>query len=355
MTATLSRRLLMCLVLVSWGGASCVTGKTVETKRTELLTLLENCDVEARVCAPRELASARAHIAFAIYEAGQGQTSRAWNHLRVAETNTRAAWERSRGDECGIDSDLDGIMDGKDKCPEEPEDYDGDRDDDGCPDMDTDGDGIDDDKDNCPKLPEDLDGYHDDDGCPDVDNDGDGIRDKLDQCPMKPEDRDGFEDIDGCPDPDNDQDKILDVNDNCPMQPEDYDGDQDEDGCPDLYEKIVVKRDRIELKQKVYFATARAKILPQSFDVLMEVADVLLKQPDLNVRIEGHTDSRGGARYNKSLSQKRADSVKAFLVAAKVEGSRCIAVGYGEEVPIDSNDSKDGRARNRRVEFHIIR
>jgi len=327
----------------------------VNEKRDELLSLLDGADQEARICTPKELAQARANIAFAIYESGQGQTTRAWQHLQEAELYAKQAWEGSRGDECGIDSDLDGIMDTFDQCPHEPEDYDGDRDDDGCPESDKDGDGIDDDKDECPKLPEDPDGFQDSDGCPDNDNDGDGIRDSLDKCPMEAEDRDGFEDIDGCPDPDNDQDKIPDVTDNCPTQPEDYDGDQDEDGCPDIYKRIVITKTRIELKQKIYFATNKATILPKSFDLLDEVADALVKAPQLSIRIEGHTDSHGGARYNKRLSTERAQSVKDYLMAKGVEDARMIALGFGEEAPIDTNDNAEGRARNRRVEFHIIR
>lgn len=333
---------------------ACTSSTSVHQKRDELLKLLAAADQEARICAPKELARARANIAFAVYESDLGQTTRAWQHIQEADLYTKQAWEGSRGDECGIDSDLDGIMDAKDQCPLEPEDYDGDRDEDGCPESDMDGDGIDDDKDECPKLPEDMDGFQDLDGCPDNDNDGDGIRDNLDKCPMEPEDRDGFEDIDGCPDPDNDQDGIPDVSDNCPMQPEDYDGDQDEDGCPDIYSKIVVTKTRIELKQKVYFATNKATILSKSFDLLDEVADALSKAVSLSVRIEGHTDSHGSARYNKRLSGMRADSVKAYMVKAGVEASRLLATGMGEETPIDTNDNSDGRARNRRVEFHII-
>ncbi len=336
-------------------GASCVTNPHVHDKQVELTGFLDGVDVRARLCAPRELAEARSNLEFAIYEAGEGQTTRAFMHMELAERRARQAWERSRGEECEPDSDLDGVRDSKDKCPTEAEDYDGDRDDDGCPDADMDGDGLDDDHDRCPAVAEDKDGYQDDDGCPDIDNDGDGIRDDLDQCPMKPEDRDGHEDIDGCPDPDNDGDGLLDINDKCPMQAEDFDGDSDEDGCPDLYKKIIVTKTRIELKQKVYFKSGKAKIQRKSFDMLGEIADVLIRNPNLSVRIEGHTDSKGSAKYNRNLSQSRAESVKKFLERAGVEGARMIAVGYGEDVPIDTNETREGREKNRRVEFHIIR
>jgi hypothetical protein len=98
---------------------------------------------------------------------------------------------------------------------------------------DADGDGILDSDDACDNEPEDFDGFQDTDGCPDPDNDNDGIPDGDDACDNEPEDFDGFEDTDGCPDPDNDGDGILDVDDACPNEPEDFDGFQDTDGCPD--------------------------------------------------------------------------------------------------------------------------
>src|SRR5450432_3372842 len=104
---------------------------------------------------------------------------------------------------------------------------------------DRDGDGIVDDLDKCPDDPEDFDGFQDEDGCPDPDNDGDGILDVDDLCPNDPEDKDGFEDADGCPDPDNDKDRILDKDDKCPNEPETYNGFQDEDGCPDRGRVVV--------------------------------------------------------------------------------------------------------------------
>lgn len=167
------------------------------------------------------------------------------------------------------DADGDGVYDADDRCGHQPEDRDGFKDDDGCPDPDNDGDGIDDLRDRCPNDAEDFDQIKDDDGCPDADNDGDGIDDLHDPCPMvaedgrgkrptdgcpwttedsdgdgvsdatdkcadEAEDRDGFEDDDGCGDPDNDNDGIPDGFDACPSQAEDADGFEDDDGCPDL-------------------------------------------------------------------------------------------------------------------------
>jgi len=134
-----------------------------------------------------------------------------------------------------LDNDEDLIPDARDKCPNEAEDKDTFQDDDGCPDPDNDGDGIPDIKDACPFKPETKNGFKDDDGCPDVpDRDGDGIEDSKDKCPDEAEDKDNFEDLDGCPDPDNDNDGVPDNFDDCPLQPEDMDGFKDDDGCPDL-------------------------------------------------------------------------------------------------------------------------
>jgi len=133
------------------------------------------------------------------------------------------------------DTDGDEIWDRDDECPEQPEDYDGFEDVEGCPDPDNDRDGILDVNDACPDVPENFNDWEDDDGCPEEipDTDGDGLLDIVDQCIEDPEDVDTFEDRDGCPDPDNDQDKILDVDDQCPLMPETPNGYMDEDGCPE--------------------------------------------------------------------------------------------------------------------------
>ncbi len=136
------------------------------------------------------------------------------------------------------DADHDGVSDADDACPHDPEDHDGYRDEDGCPDPDNDGDGIPDVRDRCPNRAEDPDGFQDQDGCPNPDNDGDGIPDIDDKCPNRPEDHDGFQDQDGCPDPDNDGDGIPDIKDQCPNQPETDNGFQDADGCRDTIPAI---------------------------------------------------------------------------------------------------------------------
>jgi outer membrane protein OmpA-like peptidoglycan-associated protein len=314
-------------------------------------------------CAPKQLALAEANLERTRDELDLGNLIPARKHVVVADANARLAYKMSPPEKCAPrvvlprpgDTDGDGCGDDVDKCPTEPEDRDGFQDDDCCPDPDNDQDGIPDTADQCPNHPEDKDGFQEEDGCPDPDNDRDGVADAIDKCPNEPEDRDGFEDADGCPDNDNDGDRIADTADKCPNEPEDYDGDSDTDGCPDKYKLVVVTAKKIELKQKVYFATAKTVILPRSFPLLNEVAKVLLDRPSIHVRIEGHTDSRGSDGYNMRLSQGRANSVRSYLIRRGIGPERMQAIGYGETKPIASNRTRAGRAQNRRVEFFITK
>jgi outer membrane protein OmpA-like peptidoglycan-associated protein len=254
------------------------------------------------------------------------------------------------------DSDLDGLTDDVDACPFEPEDFDGFQDTDGCPDPDNDQDGILDVEDQCPNDPEDKDGFEDQDGCPDPDNDKDGIPDVQDRCPNDPEDKDGFEDEDGCPDLDNDKDGIPDVKDQCPNDPENFNQYQDEDGCPDDAPKARIEGKKIVILDKVFFATDKDVILERSFPVLMEVAKVMNDNPQIKqILIEGHTDSKASNAYNKRLSDRRAKSVRKFLIQQGINQNRMLAKGFGEEKPIATNDTEEGRAENRRVEFTILK
>ena len=256
------------------------------------------------------------------------------------------------------DNDKDGVLDTSDQCPLQPEDKDGFEDENGCPDPDNDQDKILDVDDKCPLEPETYNENQDEDGCPDEigDSDGDGLLDNVDKCPQKPEDKDNFEDEDGCPDPDNDKDGFLDTEDQCPLEPENINGVKDDDGCPDEgVSKVKVTAEKIEILDKVYFATNKDRILKKSFGVLDQVATVLIRYTNLKkIRVEGHTDDRGRDKYNLDLSQRRAESVMKYLTEKGVAPERLEAVGYGEEKPIESNKTRKGRAANRRVEFTII-
>ncbi len=256
------------------------------------------------------------------------------------------------------DNDIDGIPDIVDRCPDLPEDKDGDHDEDGCPensDGDRDGDGIPDSKDKCPDEPEDREGFQDQDGCPDPDNDQDGIPDKMDQCPNDPEDKDGFQDQDGCPDPDNDRDGIPDVVDKCPNQPETYNGFEDEDGCPDKG-SVILEDNQIIILDKIKFAKGSAEILAASNQVLDAVTTLLQHHPEFTlVDVEGHADERASDAYNLQLTQARVNSVVRSLVARGVKQGRLRSKGYGEYCPADNAHNEEAWEKNRRVEFKIVK
>jgi outer membrane protein OmpA-like peptidoglycan-associated protein len=257
------------------------------------------------------------------------------------------------------DNDNDGILDVNDRCPNVPEDFDGDHDEDGCPDIsrdgDRDGDGIPDSKDKCPDDPEDKDGFQDQDGCPDPDNDQDGIPDKQDSCPDDAEDKDGFEDQDGCPDPDNDKDQIPDVKDKCPNEPETYNGFQDQDGCPDKG-KVIIEGNDIVILDKVQFETGSAKILPASNGILDAVAATLKGHPEFTVlEVAGHADERSTDEYNLNLTRLRAAAVMDSLKMRGIAGSRLVSQGYGEYCPLDPASNPTAWEKNRRVEFKVVK
>jgi outer membrane protein OmpA-like peptidoglycan-associated protein len=255
------------------------------------------------------------------------------------------------------DKDGDTIPDDQDQCPKKAEDEDGFQDDDGCPDDDNDGDGIKDKKDKCPDEAEDKDGHDDKDGCPDGDNDGDGIEDADDACPTEPEDEDDFQDDDGCPDEDNDTDGVPDDKDKCPDEKEVYNDFEDDDGCPDEGEALLqVTESQLEIIEKINFGFNSDEIVgDKSFKVLGTIIKIMNANPKWKLKIEGHTDNKGDRDYNLDLSQRRADAVKKYLVDHGIDEKRLKTKGYGPDKPIADNDTKKGRAQNRRVEFHIIK
>jgi outer membrane protein OmpA-like peptidoglycan-associated protein len=252
-----------------------------------------------------------------------------------------------------LDADMDGILDENDLCINDPEDFDGFEDQDGCPEGDNDADGIADAADKCPNDAEDKDDFQDDDGCPDLDNDGDGLNDPDDKCPNEAEDKDGFQDEDGCADPDNDGDNILDGADKCPLEREVFNDFEDEDGCPD--ETLAkVEAGKIVISQKIFFDTNKATIKPESFPVLQAVKGILKTNPQITgLSIEGHTDDVGNPKRNKKLSDDRAQSVRQWLIDNGIDGARLNATGFGMERPAVEGKTKEAREANRRVEFII--
>lgn len=250
-----------------------------------------------------------------------------------------------------VDNDGDGLPDKADMCPDLAEDVDSFEDGDGCPDLDNDQDGIPDLKDKCPNEPEDFDGENDDDGCPDLvkDSDNDGVADDIDRCPLQAEDVDGYQDDDGCPDLDNDLDGIPDAQDKCPTQPETFNNVDDQDGCPDA--KEIGKQ---FILRGINFESGSAALTPDSHPVLDQVIASMNSYPEVRLEIRGHTDSQGPAAFNLQLSQKRADSVRQYLINGGIAGDRLTAIGVGEEEPIASNATPEGRAQNRRIEFRRL-
>jgi outer membrane protein OmpA-like peptidoglycan-associated protein len=176
------------------------------------------------------------------------------------------------------------------------------------------------------------------------DRDHDGVPDKEDRCPDQP----GSPETDGCPDKDGDG--IPDIDDKCPDEP----GPAENQGCPVEGPVVVYKPPKLELRAGITFETGKADIKSESFGILDEVAAFLMAHTDLKkVRIEGHTDNRGSAKYNLDLSKRRARSVLLYLVKKGVAEHRLSSEGYGFERPIADNATALGRARNRRVDFTV--
>ena len=255
------------------------------------------------------------------------------------------------------DSDKDGVPDDKDTCPEEP----GLKEFNGCPD--TDGDKIPDNKDNCPEEfgAEIMNGCPDSDkdgvannedecpeeeglvefnGCPDTDTDG--VADKDDECPNET----GAVDNKGCPWADSDGDGVTDNIDTCP----DEAGSLENNGCPELSNEVVQTIN--ELATQINFAAGTDRIQGKAVvESLNEIKTLLDNNPDGNLIIEGHTSSDGQSDSNLLLSKMRAAAVKDFLVKLGVNPDRLKTEGYGEERPIADNETLEGRALNRRVQF----
>ncbi len=328
----------------------------VQHSQLEMQLVIAEQDPWTKNCAPYQMASAISHKEFAELEFRQGGTVRAEEHLLLALENVEEAIKVAN--ECRPrDKDDDGILDNVDQCPDVPESFNDYQDDDGCPEKDSDGDKIFDDQDQCSTVAEDYDDFQDTDGCPEYDNDKDGIVDTQDQCPNKPEDYDAFQDEDGCPEDlaDTDNDGIMDDVDRCIKKPETKNGYMDADGCPDAAPKGVRVTDtEIVIEEKIFFETGKAVILSKSFSILNSVAQAMKDYDQIRIEVQGHTDSDGSANYNRKLSASRANSVRDYLIDAGIDGQRLEAKGYGEDKPIDTNATEEGKERNRRVEFKII-
>jgi outer membrane protein OmpA-like peptidoglycan-associated protein len=221
-----------------------------------------------------------------------------------------------------VDTDGDGITDNNDKCPTVA----GVAKYNGCPVPDTDGDGINDDNDKCPTVA----GIAKYQGCPIPDTDGDGINDENDKCPTVA----GLERYQGCPIPDTDNDGVNDEEDLCPQTS----GIASNRGCPELV--IYYKRDVAELSKEDKAG-------------LDEVVTFLNSHPDVHVKLEGHTSTLGEDAYNMTLSKKRVDNSKKYLVSKGINADRIETEAFGEKFPIGDNSKEEGRALSRRVVIKV--
>ena len=258
----------------------------------------------------------------------------------------------------GKDTDGDGIYDYEDECPLIP----GLPEFNGCPD--TDGDGIEDRYDECPYTP----GLPEFNGCPDTD--GDGIPDLLDACPLIP----GLPEFDGCPDTDGDglPDNLDDcplipgpiANNGCPWGDRDGDGVWDKDdlcpdisgtvanvGCPEVTESI--KEALNAYAKTILFNVDKATILEESAEILNNIIDIMNDYPNANFLIEGHCDGYGSVELNNKLSVDRAVSVENYLQSKGIADERLTSKGFGKSNPLYNNKTREGRAKNRRVEISL--
>jgi outer membrane protein OmpA-like peptidoglycan-associated protein len=145
-----------------------------------------------------------------------------------------------------------------------------------------------------------------------------------------------------------DGDTVIYTADNCP----DVAGLVEQSGCP-AYEKVVVKREKLEVKEKIAFAWDSAKLEPASYPALDEVVRALQENRGFKVQVDGHASSDGNYDHNQTLSEKRAEAVLDYLVAHGVAKDRLVSKGFSSSQPTETNTTAAGRDSNRRVEFVV--
>jgi len=257
------------------------------------------------------------------------------------------------------DSDNDGVVDASDACPTVAGVTSDDPAKNGCPPaaapLDQDNDGIADASDACPTIASVTSDKPEKNGCPlpPPDKDNDGVADADDACPGVAGIASKDTAKNGCPPPpaDRDDDGIVDAADACPDKPGVKSDDPQKNGCPAI---AVLTSTEITISEQILFKSASEDIDPASEQILRAVAAILTEHPELTkITVEGHTDSRGLHANNTILSTRRAQAVRNWLVKVGIAATRLDSKGFGSDVPIDSNDSEEGRQKNRRVVFRI--
>ena len=232
------------------------------------------------------------------------------------------------------DTDGDGLSDNDDLCPNNA----GPKANEGCPD--TDKDGLFDYLDQCPEKA----GPKENRGCPYPDTDGDGLLDKDDDCPNNA----GPKSNKGCPYKDTDGDGVMDKDDDCVNTP----GAKSNNGCP------LIQEEEQEIINTAFealeFESGKDIIKEISHPSLDELGMLLLRKSEWKLIIAGHTDNVGNDKTNLILSKKRSTAVAVFLEHRGVSMDRLIIQYFGEEKPLESNDTKEGRQKNRRVEMTVL-
>jgi OmpA-OmpF porin, OOP family len=190
---------------------------------------------------------------------------------------------------------------------------------------------------------------------PSLDSDNDGVMNEYDRCPNSPAgakvDSTGCTIVEAKPvvqeNPDKDGDGVLDVNDSCLNSP--AGSAVDATGCAKKAIELA------ELTLKIEFATNSSEIRSSYENDLKDLAELVAKYPNAMIQVEGHTDSMGKATYNKWLSERRAESVKQYLMTKmNLDSDKIYALGFGEEQPVATNDTAEGRQTNRRVIAKIV-
>ncbi|HLM71929.1 MAG TPA: OmpA family protein, partial [Polyangiaceae bacterium] len=263
------------------------------------------------------------------------------------------------------DRDFDSILDIEDACPTEAGSKNTDATKNGCPE-DSDGDAISDTKDACPRVRGSANADPRLNGCP-QDGDGDGVLDDTDACPGERGAKSADPKRNGCP-LDSDGDAVADAVDACPNQRGVKSADPRRNGCPGPSVgpsagtgSAAVTPDagsglnaRIEFH--LYGRYRTQTVEPVTNELLRGIRDAIMSDPTIDiVEVQGHTDDSGDPQFNASLALGRAEEVRSWLIGVGVPANKLVAKGYGDRAPVGDNRIFDGRQKNRRVDFKVIK